>query len=138
MITVTVPVSTPTGLQSTLLDGGSLEAETTYYFIVIAYDYNVYSPNSTYQNYHSAISEESSFVTTATKKSVKINWINSAGATRYQILVTKVSGDYTGSAGYGTAEETLGSITSGVTGYTITATKGSFGSRECGEWGQSG
>lgn len=121
-IAVTLPVEAPTNLQATLLDGGSLAANTTYYYIVIAYDQTYYSPrDSDIFSYHSPISTEASFTTTTTKKSVLINWDNSTGATRYQILLTTVSGDYTNSGGYGTASENVGSISDGVAGYTITA-----------------
>ena len=121
-ITVTLPVDAPYNLNSTLQLGGSLDPYTTYYYIVIGYDQTYYSPRSTSVfNYHSPISAESSFTTTDTYKSVTINWNNSVGATRYQILVSETSGDYTDSGGYGTSLETVGSISDGLIGYTITA-----------------
>jgi hypothetical protein len=122
-IAVTLPVPAPTGLQATLQEGGSLQANTTYYFIVIAYDQAYYSPqNLNVFCYHSPISQEQSFTTTETHKSVRINWTNAPGATRYQILLSTVSGNYTNSGGYGTTAETIGNlITSGTTGYVVTA-----------------
>jgi hypothetical protein len=120
-VTVTLPVAAPTGLTATLQAGGSLAASTTYYFIVIAYDQAWYTPNNALLAYHSPISAEGTFTTDAVNRSVKINWNNVTGATRYQILLTTTSGNYTNSGGYGTTSEHVGSITSGVTGYTITA-----------------
>lgn len=122
VITVTVPVATPTNLQATLQAGGSLDADTTYYYIVFGYDGTAYAPsNNSRFCFHSDISAEDSFTTTSENKSVLINWDNSVGATRYQILLTTVSGDYTNSGGYGTSREAVGNITDGVAGYTITS-----------------
>lgn len=120
-ITVTLPISAPTNLTSTPVAGGSLLANTTYYYIIIAYSETAYSASPFY---HSPISIEASFTTDAINKSVKINWSNipeHTAATRYQILMTTASGDYTNSGGYGTAAENVGTINSGVVGYTITA-----------------
>jgi hypothetical protein len=119
-LTVTLPIASPTNLQATLQAGGSLAANTTYYYIVIAYDQTSYTPSGVFC-YHSPISIEGTFTTDTTNRSVKINWDNVTGATRYQILLTTISGNYTNSGGYGTAAENVGSITSGVTGYTITS-----------------
>lgn len=120
-ITVTLPIQAPTGLTATLVAGGSLLANTTYYYVVIAYDQHYTSPNGVIP-YHSPLSEESSFTTDNINKSVKINWTNVAGATRYQILISTTSGNYTNSGGYGTTTESVGNnMTSGIIGYTITA-----------------
>lgn len=120
-INVSLPIAAPTDLQATLVAGGSLAANTTYYYVVIAYDQASTSPDGVIP-YHSPLSVEGSFTTDSTNKSVKINWSNVAGAKRYQILLTTTSGDYTSSGGYGTASESVGNlITSGTVGYTITA-----------------
>jgi len=122
-ITVTLPVATPTNLSSVLVEGGSLDASTQYYYVVIAFDTQYISPVSfTRFCYHSPISAEGTFTTDITNKSVTIKWDDSAGATRYQVLLTKVSGDYTDSGGYNVdGTEDIGDITTGVTGVTITA-----------------
>lgn len=119
MITVTLPLVAPTGLSATLVAGGSLLPNTTYYYIVIAYNSIYYSAQELV--FHSPISAESSFTTDTTNLSVLIKWSNVTNATRYQILLTTISEDYTNSGGYGTTLEGTGSITSGVTGYTVTA-----------------
>lgn len=120
-LTVTLPIAAPTDLQATLLPNGSLSPNTTYYYVVIAYDQHSTAPVGVIP-YHSPLSAESSFTTDNTNKSVKINWANVAGAKRYQILLTTTSGDYTSSGGYGTEIESVGNlITSGTVGYTITA-----------------
>lgn len=123
-ITVTRPISAPTGLTATLQSGGSLKASTTYYFVVIAYNTTYQSAYATTRPYHSDISAEGTFTTDTTNKSVLINWTNSAehdSNTRYDIFITETSGDYTSSRCYGCTGESMGSITSGTTGYTITA-----------------
>jgi len=115
---------TPSGLESTLQTGGSLDVDTTYYYIVMAFDAYDCSPNAQ-TNYwlcfHSPISEESSFTTSGTELSALINWANVDGATNYQILISETSGNYTNSRMYGTVAENLGTISDGGTGYTVTA-----------------
>ncbi len=119
-ITVTLPVSAPTGLSATLQNGGSLDASTTYYYVVIAYETDYYSPsNSSRFGNHSPISAEDSFTTDATNKSAQITWTNVSGATNYNILITKTSGDYVSVKAYGTANETVGTITDGTTGFLV-------------------
>ena len=122
-ITVTLPISAPTGLAATLQAGGTLAANTTYYFIVMAFDSNNSSPavGTSIYNFHSPISSEASFSTDDINKSVLITWANVTNAQRYQVLLTTVSGEYFNSGCYGTGQETISSITSGVTGYIITS-----------------
>ena len=123
-ITITRPISAPTGLTATLQSGGSLAASTTYYFVVIAYSTKYQSAYAATRPYHSDISAEGSFTTDTTNKSAKITWTNSAehdSNTRYEIFLTTTSGDYTSSKGYACTGESMGSITSGTTGYTVTA-----------------
>jgi hypothetical protein len=122
-ITVTMPAEAPTGITTTLVAGGSLEANTTYYYVMFANNISGTSPTGSSIPCHSPISTEGSFTTTTTDLSVKFNWTNSAGGAYYQILLTKTSGDYTtaDSNTYGCARESMGTITDGTTGYTITA-----------------
>lgn len=122
-ITVTLPIAAPTGLSATLQNGGSLLPNTTYYYVVIAYSTIYLTANiDNAGTYHSPISTEGSFTTDTVNKSVKINWTNVSGAVRYQVLLTKTSGDYTASGGYGgIAGDSIGNISDGVTGLTITS-----------------
>jgi hypothetical protein len=123
-IGVTLPIIAPSGLEAALQTGGSLDVDTTYYYIVMAYDALDCTPaasSATTLCFHSPISEESSFTTSGTELSALINWTNVAGAVRYQILVSEISGDYTNSKMYGTVAENLGTITDGSAGYTVTA-----------------
>jgi len=123
-ISVTLPIAAPTGLQATLLAGGTLAANTTYYYVVIAYQSQYLNPyDQTTLGLFSPISAESSFTTDSTNKSVRINWNNVSGALRYQILLSTTSGDYKNSGGYGSGitVDSVGSISDGVAGYTITA-----------------
>jgi hypothetical protein len=84
-------------------------------------------PNPASRNpVHGDISSEDSFTTTATDLSVHITWDNIpehvAGITRYQILVSTVSGDYAGAGCYEVTLGTMGSaMLDGPTGYTIIA-----------------
>ena len=125
-ITVTLPVSAPTGLSATLQAGGTLAASTTYYYVIASYYDKYISPGSSNRfGYHSEISAEDSFTTDSTNKSALINWTNctehNAGTTRYQIFLTTTSGDYTDSRPFATSNyENVGTITDGTTGYTIT------------------
>jgi hypothetical protein len=127
-ITVTKPVAAPTGLSATLQTGGSLDASTTYYYVVIAYSTNYLAPSAyTIQNYHSDLSVESSFTTTATELSALIKWTNVSGATNYEIFITKTSGDYSASFSQACGSQYLSSsITDGTTGYTVTTETGSI------------
>lgn len=123
-IGVTLPIIAPSGLEATLQTGGSLDVDTIYYYIVMAFDAYDCSPNAqvaTQLCFHSPISEESSFTTSGSELSALINWTNVSGATNYQILISTTSGDYTDSRMYGTAIENVGTITDGATGYTVTA-----------------
>ena len=122
-IDVTQPVTAPTNITTTLVEGGNLEPNTTYYYIMISF-YSSTHTNMTYgyrNNYHSDISPEGSFTTTSTQKSVKFNWTNVTDAQRYQVLLTKTSGDYTYSGGYGLDANGISSDWSdGTVGVTVT------------------
>ncbi len=131
-ISVSQPLSAPTGLTATLKSGGSLAPSTTYYFIVLAW--NTESPNilntgnpDTVLRYHSPISAEGSFTTDTTNLSALITWTNSAehtANTRYNIIITTTSGSYAGMrlvAPSTTDLENVGAIADGTTGYTVTA-----------------
>jgi len=122
-IIVTKPVAIPTGLTATLVAGGTLAANTTYYYVVVAYDQTSITPNTIgLFNFHSDISAEGSFTTDTINRSVLIKWTNSAGATRYQILLSTTSGNYGDSGGYeNLLAESVGNISDGTVGYTITA-----------------
>jgi hypothetical protein len=126
-ITVTLPISEPTNITTSLVLGGSLEASTTYYYVMIAYEQEWISPRTGVPVYHSPISEEGTFTTNTTHKSVQFYWNNSiehdAVRTRYEILISKTSGDYTDSNSVGTklGTERLGtSPRTGVTGFLVT------------------
>lgn len=131
-ITVSLPLSAPTGLTATLQSGGSLAPSTTYYFIVMAW--NNANPNitltgnpATALKYHFPISAEGSFTTDTTHLSALITWTNSAehtANTRYNIIITTTSGSYAGMrlvAPSTTDLENVGAIADGTTGYTVTA-----------------
>jgi hypothetical protein len=123
-IGVTLPIIAPSGLEATLQTGGSLDVDTTYYYVVCAFDAYDITPNTqiaAQRCFHSPISEEGSFTTSGAELSALIKWTNVSGAARYQILVSETSGDYTASKMYGTAAENVGNITDGTTGYTVTA-----------------
>jgi len=45
-ITVTLPISEPTNITTSLVLGGSLEASTTYYYVMIAYEQEWISPRT--------------------------------------------------------------------------------------------
>lgn len=98
-IDVSQPVTAPTNLTATLQVGGSLDASTTYYFVVFAYDTEYMTPmtQATRLGYHSEISMEGTFTTNSTHRSALIQFTNSAehtADTRYVILLSKTSGDY--------------------------------------------
>lgn len=133
-INVTLPVPQVENISSTLQEGGSLDADTTYYYVVVAYSNdlngmptmyaNYFSPSGTVVNFFSPLSKEMNFTTNSTHKSALINWdsvsvTTDSGLVYYQILLTKVSGDYTSSGGYGTGYETVGSITNNY--YTVSS-----------------
>jgi hypothetical protein len=123
-IGVTLPIIAPSGLESVLVSGGQLDVDTTYYYVVMAFDAFDCTPNAqiaAQRCFHSPISEEGSFTTSGSELSALITWTNVTGATNYQILVSETSGDYTASKMYGTVAENVGTITDGSTGYTVTA-----------------
>jgi len=112
-ITVTRPVDKVSGIQIELVEGGNLLPNTTYFLIMVAYNQKYISPYAFSISrivYHSDISDEYSFVTTDTHRSIQVTWNNSAGATRYQILISKTSGDFTESGGYGVVSEHVGDL----------------------------
>jgi hypothetical protein len=126
-ITVTRPVSAPTNLQASLIAGGSLAPNTTYYFVMFA-NSEYYTTPGYFNRHpsHSDISVEGYFTTTTTDLSVKITWDNIpehvAGTTRYQVLLSETSGDYSESGDYESGLENVGNaLLDGPTGYTITA-----------------
>jgi hypothetical protein len=119
-ITVTLPIAAPTGLSSTLQSGGNLLANTTYYYVVIAFESAYVSPGTGRFNYHSPISAEGTFTTDSTNKSVLIKWTNVTNATNYNILISTTSGNYKNIPAFGTTSEGVGTITDGTVGYTVT------------------
>jgi len=123
-IAVSLPIIAPSGLEAILVSGGQLVEDTTYYYVVIAFDaldQTPYAASSAQLCYHSPRSEEDSFTTDSTNKSALITWNNVPGAARYNILVSTISGDYTSSSMYGDTAENVGNIIDGSTGYTLTA-----------------
>jgi len=125
-ITVSKPITAPTSPSATLVAGGSLEPSTTYYYVVFAVLDGYISPATrSHEGFHSDLSAEGTFTTDATNKSATITWTNPPehlSTTRYDILLSTTSGDYEGVKGFNGSYDRLGTnITTGVTGYTITA-----------------
>lgn len=126
-ITVTLPVTAPTGLNAALQSGGSLAPSTQYWFVVLAFHnwdaQDAYFTPSAYSRtcFHSPLSAEGTFTTTATDLSALITWTNSEANNYYTILLTTTQGDYTNSLPYNMASnETFASKLDGSTGYLIT------------------
>ena len=102
-ITITPPLTTPANIVATPQAGGSLAASTRYYYRILA-------QNSTSVYYmpawllRSAWSPEQYFDTDATNKQAAITWDAVAGATGYVVILSTVSGDYTGSKRLGAVQ----------------------------------
>jgi hypothetical protein len=116
-ITITAPLTTPTNIVATPQAGGSLAANTRYYYRILA-------QNSTAVSFmpawllRSDWSPEQYFDTGPTNKQAAITWNAVAGATGYVIILSTVPGDYTGSKRLGadTAQ-----VTTTTNSYTVTA-----------------
>ena len=97
-VTVT-KLDAPTNVQATLQDVGSLAANTTYYYRIVA----LYSLSPTLGLYGginwSTPSIEISATTTSTKKSISLTWGAVAGASGYEVYKTTTSGDYSYTSG---------------------------------------
>lgn len=97
MAVIVTKLDAPTDVSAALLDGGNLSPNTTYYVVVTAKNFaggsHYYAPVD--GELISEASEEISFTTTDTKKSVVITWTRPVGSTYYNVYMTKVSGDYT-------------------------------------------
>lgn len=121
-ITVTMPRDAPTNVNATLLSGGSLDANTTYYVTVINRDFYTtpaYASTGTSNRfgYHSPISEIVNFTTNDTHKSYQICWTSAPDESNvgnvyfdnyYDVLITKDEGNWSLAGGYSTERETTG------------------------------
>jgi len=87
-------LSAPTNVIATTISGGSLTANTTYYYKIVA----VYSQAPYLGLYGARIislsSAEVSVTTDSTNKQVSFTWDAVSGATGYEIYRTEISGDY--------------------------------------------
>lgn len=105
-VTVTT-LDAPTNVQATLQDGGSLAANTTYYYRIVA----IYSLSPTLGLYGginwSTPSIEISATTTSTKKSISLTWDAVAGASGYEVYKTTTSGDYSYTSRHRIGHKTL-------------------------------
>ena len=116
-ITITAPLTTPANIVATPQAGGSLAASTRYYYRVLA-------QNSTSVYYmpawllRSDWSPEQYFDTDSTNKQAAITWDAVTGATGYVIILSTVSGDYTGSKRLGAVNT---QVTTTTNSYTVTA-----------------
>lgn len=94
MAVIVSKLDTPVNVQATVTNGGSLAANTTYYYRIVA----VTSPSSNMGYYGgwnwSNPSVEISATTTSTNKTISLSWTAIAGITSYEIFRTTVSGDY--------------------------------------------
>jgi len=102
----------PTGLTATLIEGGSLAANTTYYVRICARSRNDYYYTS---NKVSSPSDVISFTTTDTAKSVRIDWIKTTGAVAYSIYCSTDDTNYYGKRCGSGAIMTAGNVST----YTI-------------------
>lgn len=131
-VTVTA-VTPPTNLVATLQVGGSLAANTTYYVVGFAYESKYRTPlTTTYLDRlgcHSELSQEVSFTTTDTHKSVMLNWTNGGAGAHYGFLLSTIAGDYRNTNAYGHADHIYYMaeyVLDGGVGYTITAVSSSI------------
>ena len=92
-ITFTKPPDPITDISGSLSAGGSLDANTTYYYVVLALGNGVTTitdPDATL----SGISNEFSITTDTTNKTVDLTWTAVAGASRYAIFRSTASGSH--------------------------------------------
>ena len=93
VITFTKPPSAITDLSGSLSAGGSLTANTTYYYVVLAVGNGV-STTSDSTGTKSGISNEFSITTDTTNKTVDLTWTESAGASMYIVFRRTTSNEY--------------------------------------------
>lgn len=88
-LTWTAPLATPTGLAASVSAGGSLPASTTYYIRVIARVIEARLSNVGADQRISSPCAEVSVTTDATNKTLNISWNAVAGASYYDVHITK-------------------------------------------------
>ncbi|GBD90295.1 hypothetical protein BMS3Abin04_01012 [bacterium BMS3Abin04] len=118
-VTVTAPLPAPTVALS-LVSGGTLDANTTYYVRVTADQGGSYGYAGIPGALESLPSTEVSITTDATNKSILVT-ITDDGHKYHTVYVTKVSGDYSGNTRCG-AVNYVATLRNYVLSYTITTT----------------
>lgn len=124
-IVVSKWISPATNLNATLVSGGNLEANTTYYYTIVCYSDERITPIIWKQSKFSDLSTEWTFTTTTTELSAHITRTNPPEHTslsRYDIFLTKISWNYEWVKWYNfnPYDKLWTKITSWVTWYTIT------------------
>jgi len=111
-VSITLPYPAPTNIVPTVNAGGSLDANTTYYFRILA------SNNGATYNLHAregVASAEQSFTTTATDRQVTITWDAVPGAGGYHVYLTKTSGDYASNKSHVGGDYSYSTTTNSIT-----------------------
>ena len=96
-ITITAPLTTPANIVATPQAGGSLAASTRYYYRRPGPELHLRLVYAGLDASRSDWSPEQYFDTDSTNKQAAITWDAVTGATGYVIIMSTVSGNYTGS-----------------------------------------